>query len=457
MSTPPNEVRQWDEAVLWFLARVPMTKAEWNKLSARARRRAFTVAGVAQADVLHDVFKGIDRAVAKRTGLEEFRKSVGQKLRSAWQGSVKNPAWRLETIYRTNVQHAYSAGRWAQMTDPVVTKHRPFGMFDAILDNRVTERCEELDGTILAWEEWQKRGLVPPLHFNCRSGLRSLRKSQAEKKPGWGKTPPDVASQDGFGLPPQSAEWQPDLEKYPPELRNHVQSRLAGADALEPMQAPEGARFMPAPSPPVNPTREPRGTPEKAAPDDLPTVGKDGHIKEFVSVLEQEETEHVLLGVKDSGLLEWLRRHPLARLQMLSSVRENGERVLGKHHGLERAIGIDVSGEIAIFGEAFDWGNQDFVAGAARTLLDHARRVLVHELAHHLLTTLGDEWTDKAKAAWKRARAASALVSGYARWNEREYFSETFLAFVYHGDALAKRDPDGYALIQEALNKVREP
>ena len=243
MSTPPNEVRQWDEAVLWFLARVPMTKAEWNKLSARARRRAFTVAGVAQADVLHDVFKGIDRAVAKGTGLEEFRKSVGQKLRSAWQGSVKNPAWRLETIYRTNVQHAYSAGRWAQMTDPVVTKHRPFGMFDAILDNRVTERCEELDGTILPWEEWQKRGLVPPLHFNCRSGLRSLRKSQAEKKPGWGKTPPEVASQDGFGLPPQSAEWQPDLEKYPPELRNHVQSRLAGADALEPMQAPEGARF----------------------------------------------------------------------------------------------------------------------------------------------------------------------------------------------------------------------
>ncbi len=92
-------------------------------------------------------------------------------------------------------------------------------------------------------QEWQKRGLVPPLHFNCRSGLRSLRKSQAEKKPGWGKTRPDASAQDGFGLPPQSAEWKPDIEKYPPELRTHVQSRLAGADALEPMQAPKGARF----------------------------------------------------------------------------------------------------------------------------------------------------------------------------------------------------------------------
>jgi SPP1 gp7 family putative phage head morphogenesis protein len=153
------------------------------------------------------------------------------------------------TIFRTNVQQSYSSGRWSQMTDPVVAKHRPFGIFDAILDNRVTARCSELDGTILPWDEWREKGLVPPLHFGCRSGIRSLRKSRAEKMPGWGKATPDVKPQQGFGLPPGATEWKPDLTKYPPDLGKEVKATLKAAPKPAPMPLPTGAKLI---EPPTN-------------------------------------------------------------------------------------------------------------------------------------------------------------------------------------------------------------
>ena len=41
-----------DGAIAYFRSRVPLTKAEWAKLQARARQQAFTVAGTAQLDLV---------------------------------------------------------------------------------------------------------------------------------------------------------------------------------------------------------------------------------------------------------------------------------------------------------------------------------------------------------------------------------------------------------------------
>ncbi len=229
-------------AVLWFLLRTPVTREQWDKLSAESRRKSFTVSGVAKADVILDVFRAIDRALATGTSVADFKKQVGPKLREAWQGTVKNPAWRLETIYRTNMQAAYGAGRWAEMTEPTLAKLRPLGKYDAILDNRVTPRCESLDGTVLTWEEWEKAGLVPPNHFNCRSSIRSLRQSQGAKE-AKRSLPVGVKAQEGFGQPPKAAEWEPDLSGYPPDLRKEVEARLHKTPD-ESMSPPSGATFV---------------------------------------------------------------------------------------------------------------------------------------------------------------------------------------------------------------------
>lgn len=238
---PPANPSQFPEAASWFLGRLPMSREQWDKLTESAQRKAFMVTGVAHADVLNTVFKEIDRAVAQGISLGEFRKTVGKKLEDQWQGSVANPAWRIETIFRANVQAALNAGRIKQMRDPAVAKVRPFWMFDAILDSSTSLICEPLAKTVLpSSDPWWKTH-CPPLHFACRSSIRCLRKSQAEER-GITETPPDGVADKGFGLDPDESEWTPDLTRFPPDLRNMVEARLASMKPPTPIDMPAKKR-----------------------------------------------------------------------------------------------------------------------------------------------------------------------------------------------------------------------
>lgn len=74
-------------AIEWFRARVPMTPDEWRNLEDRARRKAFTVAGVMDLDLLNDTFKAIDKAVAEGTTFADFQKEIGARLEKTWGGA----------------------------------------------------------------------------------------------------------------------------------------------------------------------------------------------------------------------------------------------------------------------------------------------------------------------------------------------------------------------------------
>lgn len=206
-----------EEAISWFRARVPITPAGYQRLAAAARRRAFTVAGVTRLDLILDVWRAVDAAVAQGQPLEEFQKAVSEKLEAAWGGKVMNPGHRVETIYRTNLQGAYAAGRHQQQTDPDVVAARPYWMYDALLDSRTSSLCRSLHGTILRHDDpwWQTH--YPPNHFNCRSGVRTLTEAGARRRGGVSASPPVHAAPPGFQTLPGKDDWQPDLSKYPPK------------------------------------------------------------------------------------------------------------------------------------------------------------------------------------------------------------------------------------------------
>lgn len=186
------------EALEFFQSKDIVTPDEWDTLSETARRRAFSVAGVTKANIIAHAWKGIDEALAKGKTFEEFQASVGPALEQAWGGKVGNPSWRLETIFRTNVQSAYSAGRYQVTMDPDVVQLRPFRMFDAVMDSRVSAVCEACDGTVLPVDDPWWSGHVPPCHHACRSGFISLSPRQADKK-GVTKKPSAVPSSECFG------------------------------------------------------------------------------------------------------------------------------------------------------------------------------------------------------------------------------------------------------------------
>lgn len=207
----------FQEAIEWMQERVPLLKADWEALEEKARRKAFTVAGVAQLDIVRDVWKALDKALAKGTSLEEFKRDVGEKLQKEWQGTVKDPGSRLETIFRTNAQLAYAAGRYRQATAPEVARVRPYWQYSSVLDGRTSSVCKRLNGTVRPVDDPFWEGRHPPAHFRCRSALISLRTSQA-KAMGITENPPTVKADEGFGGTPGEDEWKPKAADYPPEL-----------------------------------------------------------------------------------------------------------------------------------------------------------------------------------------------------------------------------------------------
>lgn len=220
----PNDPVNPNAAIAFFRKKVPMTKDAWLALTERAREQAFTVAGVAQLDVVHDVWQAIDDAVANGTDFKAFTEAVGDTLLASWQGTVDNPGFRLETIFRTNVQHAYAAGREAAATDPDTLEDFPFWMFDATIDGRTTHICAEANGTILpANDHWWERH-TPPCHFNCRSTKIVLTPEQAERFGGVSQKRPTAQAAKGFGGSPASV-WKPDASKYPSELWNEYAAK----------------------------------------------------------------------------------------------------------------------------------------------------------------------------------------------------------------------------------------
>lgn len=191
-----------------------MLQRDWLKLSEDARRRAFTLAGVAQLSLIQEVLDALEAAVSQGETLEDFKARIGAKLAREW-GQAN--ASRVETIFRNATQHAYNAGRYAAATHPDVIDARPFWGFDAVLDNRTSDVCRHADGTVLpASSPWWATH-YPPLHHRCRSSVRTLTEAQAAEL-GVTKDPTDLGADRGFGALPDVEPWQPDPADFSPDL-----------------------------------------------------------------------------------------------------------------------------------------------------------------------------------------------------------------------------------------------
>lgn len=222
----PADPLKFEEAIDMFRERVPIAAEEFYALDDVARQRAFTVSNVAQADIIADVYDAIEKAIEDGTTLEDFADVIGPKLEAAW--GVPN-ASRVDLIFRNNVGQAYTAGRYRQLTDPVVLEARPYWRFDGIHDDRQSTICRKLDGTIRPADDPWWNTHTPLLHHGCRSTITSLTEEEARAE-GITTRAPKVPADEGFGLAPipgQFESWKPNPSDYPPEVAPTLKDKLA--------------------------------------------------------------------------------------------------------------------------------------------------------------------------------------------------------------------------------------
>ena len=156
-----------EAAIKFWKNRTPLATKELEQLDAGARSRAFTVAGLAKQDQVALVHTALRDCLEKGGTLADFKKSIAPLIQEhGWSG------YRIDNIFRTNMQTAYSAGRYAQMQ--AVKDYRPFLQYFTIEDDRRRPSHAVLHGEVYPadHEFWESN--YPPNGFKCRCGVRTL-------------------------------------------------------------------------------------------------------------------------------------------------------------------------------------------------------------------------------------------------------------------------------------------
>lgn len=191
------------EAVAFLRTKGLKVTFAWQDQWAAEHELAFTVAKMADVDLLADVKQAVDDAIAEGQTLAQFKKLLMPRLMKAgWWGMREQvdpltgethlvqlgSARRIETIFRTNMMMSYSAGEWAQIEE--TAKQAPYLMYDAVDDNRTREQHRAWNGLVLRWDDPFWNSHRPPNGWNCRCSVIQL--SQRDLR-GLGKAGPDDA------------------------------------------------------------------------------------------------------------------------------------------------------------------------------------------------------------------------------------------------------------------------
>lgn len=167
----------------------------YDDIEKSAHDRMFMVAGAMKADLLSDFHDAINRVAADGKSIGWFKKEFADIVRrngwEGWTGSETKAGrdWRVRTIYNTNLSASYSAGRYAQLTDPVLLKLRPnwrYNHNDAVAHPRPLHKA--WDGTTLpAGHEWWRTHFTPN-GYGCQCYITSEPADAALQNPPAGDT-----------------------------------------------------------------------------------------------------------------------------------------------------------------------------------------------------------------------------------------------------------------------------
>ena len=215
----------FDEAVSYFKDRVPVPSAIFYTLAEKYRGLAFTVSGYTSAQVLKKFYEEILSALEDGITLEQFKANMEDFLEANGYEGL-DPA-QADNIFRTNIQTAYNAGHYAQLTDPTVMRLRPYWIYDAIEDDHTRPSHLAMDGMVYpadspVWDTW-----FPPNGFRCRCTVRSLSKRQLEARGLTVSTaaPSTITPDPSFATNPAKTRFNPDMKGYPAAIAKAYRDR----------------------------------------------------------------------------------------------------------------------------------------------------------------------------------------------------------------------------------------
>lgn len=268
------------EAISYFRQKGYAISWNWQETLQEAHSRAFTVAKMADMDMLKTVRTALDEALSQGKTERWFINNLTPVLQKAgWWGDklavgedgqaqrirLGSPE-RLRLIFRQNIQTAYNAGRFEEMV--ANNAGRPYWQYVAVMDSKTRPSHAALDGQVYRWDDAFWSSHYPPNGWNCRCRVRALSQRALDRRKlpvvssegkiatstmdagtdyrtgeitripvkgvrttGRDGKPTTVWTDPGFSYNAGAARFQPDLDKYPEDIaRSYVQGAVTGPE-----------------------------------------------------------------------------------------------------------------------------------------------------------------------------------------------------------------------------------
>lgn len=160
------------EALRFAESRKVVPADTFYSLDLNTRQLATTVSFLSSLEQMQSVIDSVNKAIALGTTFDEFKKDVAEN-------GIKLNSNYLDNVFRTNIQTAYSHGRWEQQQRN--KESRPYLMYSAINDSRVRPSHLALNGIIRHIDDPFWLTHYPPWAFRCRCSVIALTEAQAKK------------------------------------------------------------------------------------------------------------------------------------------------------------------------------------------------------------------------------------------------------------------------------------
>jgi|GEM_PF-1104245 len=151
----------------WFLRQKGLQlTARYQDMQNAAHARAFTVVKVAQLSALAQIKKEMAEAVKQGKSWQQFKKD--------YLASGKPPLrdGHLKTVYQTNMQAAFMAGRHTAALE--ATETHPYWLYLAEMDAYTREKHAALDMRAFRYDDPLWASIIPPNGYNCRCRFIAL-------------------------------------------------------------------------------------------------------------------------------------------------------------------------------------------------------------------------------------------------------------------------------------------
>lgn len=168
----------FQEAMAYAAKRkVVLPEDYYGKLIGIQRAQSVSIAGLAALEQIRFVVDKLADVLEKGGTFKSFQDAVRDGGLD-----INLPTHRLENIFRTNIQAAYSRGRWEQQMR--ARGSRPYLMYDAINDSRTRPAHAAMDNIIRRWDDPFWATHYPTNGYRCRCTVISLTEAQAKKRGG---------------------------------------------------------------------------------------------------------------------------------------------------------------------------------------------------------------------------------------------------------------------------------